>query len=89
MRARRILPILVLILLAGSQSIGAQEPAQAAARFELSFAKDSPLLPLRGNEQEMLPPGLATVTIKALDSDGELDQEFTGTIGISGVWRAG
>ena len=89
MRARHILPILVLILLAGSQAIGAQEPSQAAARFELSFANESPLLPLKGIEQEMLPPGLATVTINALDPDGELDQGFTGTVGISGAWRAG
>ena len=71
MRARRILPILVLILSGGFQPIVAQEPADTAAEFRLSFKNKRPLLHIRDNNKKMLPSGLATVTIEALDSRGK------------------
>ena len=89
MRARRILPILVLILCGGLAALQGQEPASQPASYQLEFDSTRPLIPIRDNDKQLLPVGLATVTIKALDASGKALAGFSGTVNIEGAWKNG
>ncbi|MCS5627990.1 MAG: Na+/H+ antiporter NhaC family protein [Planctomycetes bacterium] len=97
MRAHRIFSLLFLLIASWSLPLRAQEPAPRApsetvtwpADFRTTFDSDRPLLPIRDKDNRMLPPGLATVTIEALDDSGNLMEGFSGSARIQGASRAG
>ena len=89
MRAHRIFSILFLLVASWSLPLRAQEPANKPADFRTTFDSDRPLLPIRDKDNRMLPPGLATVTIEALNASGERMAGFSGSVKIQGAWRDG
>ena len=89
MRDQRILAILFLVLSTGGPHLRAQEPANKPSDFRTTFDSDRPLLPIRDKDNRMLPPGLATVTIEALDTSGKLLESFSGSVKTQGAWRDG
>ncbi|MFP6633251.1 MAG: Na+/H+ antiporter NhaC family protein [Planctomycetota bacterium] len=89
MRAHRIFSILFLLIANWSLPLRAQEPANKPADFRTTFDSDRPLLPIRDKDNRMLPPGLATVTIEALNASGERMAGFSGSVKIQGAWRDG
>ena len=89
MRAHRIFSILFLLIASWSLPLRAQEPANRPADFRTTFDSDRPLLPIRDKDNRMLPPGLATVTIEALNASGERMAGFSGSVRIEGAWRDG
>ena len=89
MRAHRIFSILFLLIASWSLPLRAQEPANKPADFRTTFDSDRPLLPIRDKDNRMLPPGLATVTIEALNASGERMAGFSGIVKIQGAWRDG
>ncbi len=89
MRAHRIFSILFLLIASWSLPLRAQEPANKPADFRTTFDSDRPLLPIRDKDNRMLPPGLATVTIEALNASGERMAGFSGSVKIQGAWRDG
>ena len=89
MRAHRIFSILFLLIASWSLPLRAQEAANKPADFRTTFDSDRPLLPIRDKDNRMLPPGLATVTIEALNASGERMAGFSGSVKIQGAWRDG
>ncbi|MEE3052326.1 MAG: Na+/H+ antiporter NhaC family protein [Planctomycetota bacterium] len=89
MRAHRIFSLLFLLVASWSLPLRAQEPANKPADFRTTFDSDRPLLPIRDKDNRMLPPGLATVTIEALNASGERMDGFSGSVRIEGAWRDG
>ena len=89
MRAQRILAILFLILSTGGPQLRAQEPADRPSDFRTTLDSSRPLLPIRDKDNRMLPSGLATATIEALDASGELMEGFSGSVKTQGAWRDG
>ena len=89
MRTHRIFSILFLLVASWSLPLRAQEPANKPADFRTTFDSDRPLLPIRDKDNRMLPPGLATVTIEALNASGERMAGFSGSVKIQGAWRDG
>ena len=89
MRAHPIFSLLFLLIASWSLPLRAQEPANKPADFRTTFDSDRPLLPIRDKDNRMLPPGLATVTIEALNASGERMDGFSGSVRIEGAWRDG